>query len=250
MVPLTPHQRAALADVRTAWPDAKVALVGALALACHIRLQRLTDDLDLVVAITADALPGPLAARSSWTPHPKMEHRFFYRRDTTVDILPAAPELIAQGYIAWPSGHRMSLVGFDLVFAHGAELDLGDATPLWVPSAATIALLKMCAWLDKPHERQKDLSDLAQLLDAYVGEDDDRRWSDDVIAHDLDFDDVSPFLLGRDLRAIRRDHHQPAIASFLEKVSPDALTHRPRQRFDDTPDDRILRAFTRGLEAP
>jgi predicted nucleotidyltransferase len=248
MVPLTPRQLDALADVKAAWPDTKIALIGALALACHIRLQRLTDDLDLVVAIAADGLPGPLATRPAWTPHPRMEHRFFYLHHDTVDILPASPELIAQGFIEWPSGNRMSLVGFDLVFDHGAELDMGNRTSLWVPSAATIALLKMCAWLDRPDEREKDLGDLAQLLDAYVGSDDDRRWSDDVIAHDLDFEDVSPFVIGRDLRAIRRDHHRPAIATFLEKVSPAALTLRPRDWFDIEPADRVLRAFTRGLE--
>lgn len=251
MVPLTPPQRAALAAVRQAWPDVDIALVGALAVGCHIQMaHRQTNDLDLVVAVAAEALYDGLNALAGWTQDPKKEHRFTTPDGERLDVLPASPALLAQGHIDWPSGHRMSLTGFDLAFAHGANHDAGDDLQIWVPSAPALTFLKMCAWLDRPEDRKKDLGDLGHLMDGYLGDDDDRRFSDEVMSLTLDFDDASPFLLGRDLRDILRDHHRAHVSAFLDAVTPEKLAAEgPTRWFGADRAEQVLRAFTRGLEA-
>lgn len=250
MVPLTPFQQAAVAAVRNAWPDVDIALVGALAVGCHIKVEhRKTNDLDLVVPVGTETLYGVLAALDGWTQDPKIEHRFATRDGELVDVLPASPALIAQGYIEWPSGHRMSLAGFDLAFAHGMLHEAGDKVSLWVPSAPALTFLKMCAWLDRPEERKKDLGDLAHLMDGYLGDDDDRRWSDEVMSLGLDFDDASPFLLGRDLGDILRDRDRPHLAAFLTAVTPEKLSAEgPTRWFDADRAEQVLRLFIRGLD--
>ncbi len=194
MVPLSDWQASALAAIEGAFPDSEVVLIGALALGHHIPMDhRTTDDLDLAVAIPIRIpmkdFPGPLV---QWERHKKVEHRFFSEDGQMVDVLPAGHELIEQGFIEWPAGERMSLVGFDLAFAHHTREQAGNTTVL-VPTAPVLAFLKMRAWLDRPEMRQKDLGDLAHLLVGYVGDDDDRRLEDEVFELGLDFEDISPF---------------------------------------------------------
>jgi predicted nucleotidyltransferase len=77
---------------------------------------RVSDDMDLAVAVELDEFPGALASNSEWRPDPKVEHRFYFRDALPMDVLPAHGAALAQGFIDWPSGARMSLVGFDLAF--------------------------------------------------------------------------------------------------------------------------------------
>ena len=120
---------------------------------------RKTDDLDLVVAVPLEDFPGPMKSLPGWRSHPKKEHCFFSPDGQQVDLVPAGAALVAQGYVEWPSGARMSLAGFDLAFAH-ATRELAGSTAVLVPPAPVIALLKMRAWLDRPHIREKDLADM------------------------------------------------------------------------------------------
>ncbi|MBW2464374.1 MAG: hypothetical protein JRH11_22175, partial [Deltaproteobacteria bacterium] len=114
------------------------------------------------------------------------------------------------------------MVGFDLAFTYTTEELVGTST-LLVPTAPVLAFLKMRAWLDRPEMRKKDLADIAHLLCEYIGDDDERRWHDDVVALGLDFRDVSPYVLGRDLGRIMRDEHELHVREFLRAA---VLSHR------------------------
>lgn len=249
MVPLSPSQAAALAAILAALPDTEAVLIGALALGHHIEMgHRQTDDLDLAIAVPLEDFPGPLASLEGWTPHRTMEHRFFSPEGQMVDVLPAGETLVATGYIDWPSGERMSLVGFDLAFTHNTREAAGDTTVL-VPSAPVLAFLKMRAWLDRPESRQKDLGDLAYLLVGHVGDDDDRRFTDEVFDLTLDFPDVSPFLLGRDLALVLTPPHRTHVDEFLQKATPEKLAaHGPPSWLSADDAARALSSFRRGLE--
>lgn len=249
MVPLTPFQAAALAAIRAAWPDTEAILIGALALGHHIPMDhRTTDDLDLAIAVPIEDFPGPLSSLEGWRRDARMEHRFFSSDGQMVDVLPAGESLIEKGYIDWPSGERMSLIGFDLAFAHNTKEAAGETTVL-VPSAPVLALLKMRAWLDRPERRKKDLGDLAHLLVGHVGDDDDRRFTDDVFDLALDFEDVSPFLLGRDLALVLTAAHRAHVDQFLAKVTPEKLTPQGPLSWISADDaERALASFRRGLE--
>jgi predicted nucleotidyltransferase len=249
MVALTPSQMAAVATIREAFADADVVLIGALALRQHLPFEhRTTDDLDLAVSVPLEGFVGPIISLEGWRRDSTMEHRFLSPAGQMVDVLPTGPELIEQGHIEWPSGERMSLVGFDLAFVHHTEETVGETTML-VPTAAVIAFLKMRAWLDRPAIRTKDLGDLAHLLVGYVGDDDDRRFDDDIFALNLDFEDVSPFCLGLELGRIMTPLHQPHALEFLEKVSPERLAaHGPACWTSADDAERALVHFRNGLE--
>lgn len=249
MVPLTESQLETLADIRAAWPEARIVLVGALALGHHIPLEhRHTDDMDLAVAVSLADYPGPLVEMPGWRRHPHQEQKYFSPSGDEIDVLPAGPELIERGHVLWPSGFRMSLVGFDLAFEHASELPL-EIDGILVPDAPVLAFLKMRAWLDRP-QRQKDLEDLAHRFVEYVGMDDDRRFADDVLALGLDFESVSPFLLGQDLGRIIESTHRAQVEAFLERAGPEQLAaHGPRSWFSLADVERDLQAFRDGIES-
>ena len=250
MVPLTGRQAQALAAIRAAWPDSELLLIGALALGQHISMAyRDTDDVDLAVAMSIEEFPGPMASMEGWTRDAKMERRFFSPQRQMVDILPAGGKLITTGYIDWPSGHRMSLVGFDLAFAHSTKEQAG-MTEVLVPSAPVLAFLKMRAWLDRPADRPKDLQDIAYLLCEYIGDDDDRRFEDDLFDLELDFQDVSPFALGRDLGRIVQSDHIPHVEEFLAIATPEKLAaYGPACWHSADHAEQALHVFDRGFKA-
>lgn len=249
MVPLTQPQAAALDAIRGAFPDADIVLIGALALGRHVEMShRSTDDLDLAIAVPMESFAGPIVSLDGWTQHAKMEHRFFSADGQMVDVLPASRALVERGYIEWSSGERMSLVGFDLAFAHHTSEQAGD-TAVLVPSAPVLAFLKMRAWLDRPEMRRKDLADLAHLLVCYVGDDADRRFEGEVLELGMEFEDVSPFLLGRDLAQLMSAVHRPHVLEFLDRATPEQLTaHGPPSWHSTEHAERALSCFREGLD--
>jgi hypothetical protein len=55
---LNADERSALASLRAVWPDTRIVLIGASALRFHGRLERMTYDLDLVIAMDLPDFPG------------------------------------------------------------------------------------------------------------------------------------------------------------------------------------------------
>jgi predicted nucleotidyltransferase len=140
-----------------------------------------------------------------------------------VDALPAAPASLAVGkLVCTQSGHVMSLVGFDLALAHYAVVPLDETTGLEVATVPVIAVLKMTAWLDRPAERERDLQDIAHILDDYLEPDDLRRWDDALIDAGLPHEDQSAFPLGQDIARIAEAAHLAVIDSFVAAVSDEA----------------------------
>ena len=83
-----------------------------------------------------------------------------------------------------------------------------------VPSLAAIAVLKIVAYLDRPHERERDLADLAHILDAYVSGDDERLFGDEVPA-DLELLYRPAFLLGADLASLVNAQEHAVVTRFV-----------------------------------
>lgn len=249
MVHLTSVQVDAVCSIHAIWPGTPVVLVGAVALGHYVAM-RVSDDMDLAIAVELDEFPGGLATHSDWQRDPKVEHRFYFRDELPVDVLPIYGTALAQGFIDWPSGARMSVVGFDLAFVHFNDAPIAVGVTIRVPTAPVLALLKMRAWLDRPYEREKDLGDLAQLLVDYVGLEDDRRWAEDIVALEVDYEDVSPYLLGRELGSILDVHHQPHVAEFFASVSAEKLAaFGPASVHDAERAEGVLVMFKWGLAA-
>jgi predicted nucleotidyltransferase len=221
--PFAPAQTRTLLHLRKGLSDVRVVLVGAGALACQMDMRwRTTNDLDLtVVAEEAD-----LAARLrglGWKRHERYEQRWTSNEGVIVDALPAAVASLAEGKLVFSeSGHVMSLVGFDLALAHVMVVPLDAATDLEVATVPVIVVLKMASWLDRPAERERDLVDLAHVLDDYLEPDDLRRWDDDLIESGLPHEEQSAFALGRDIARIVLPPHLTVIDSFVAAVSDEA----------------------------
>ncbi|HUH06128.1 MAG TPA: nucleotidyl transferase AbiEii/AbiGii toxin family protein [Kofleriaceae bacterium] len=223
---LTAHQLAALRDLDEVWPGVNTVIIGATALGCFFDMQwRRTVDVDLVIALEIDEVPGALIGRAGWVQHPRKEHELVSPHGVKIDLLPAGASLMAAGQIQWPSGQVMSLAGMDLAFQHAqSHAALGDCVARVAPPAV-IAMLKMASFNDRPAERERDLSDIAHLLDRYVEDDSERRWDE---ALEIEEFDLAPaYLLGLDIgRIASTETHQSIIDSFLERVAdPESASH-------------------------
>jgi len=251
----TRAQQNALAQLAELWSHHQFVLIGASALQVHLPLNRDTRDLDVTLAVDLDAFPAGLGDLAGWEQAPEREHAWVGPGDVRVDVLPAGPEITAVGYVQWPTGSRMSVVGFRHVFEHATEIGVSDGVVIRVAQPHVIALLKMIAYLDRPAERGRDLADIAFLLEAYVGDDDERRWSDEVFGAQLDFEDVPSYLLGRDLAHLLDSTERAAVLRFLDAVTePQTMGRFVReappswQRHEDTSSKRLA-AFRIGLGA-
>ncbi len=252
--PFTPAQRAALLDLRHAWPERRIVLIGASALACQIEMRwRPTNDLDLTVVAEQAQLAVDLNALG-WKRDKHLEHRWTSPHGVMVDALPASRVDMSAGKLTFAeSGHVMNLAGFDLAFKHDVPVSLDANHHVDVATIPVVVVLKMAAWLDRPSERDRDLEDLAHVFKEYLKADDLRRWEDELIETELAYDDQSAFALGRDVGIIVADVHRRLIDRFFAAVSDgSSAAHAHFARYFAHEDSSAklsaqLRAFGLGL---
>lgn len=177
---------------------------------------RQTFDVDLVVALDVDRLTE-LRKRPDWTGHPQKEHEFVSPDGAKIDLLPAGRKAMAAGRIEWSSGEVMNMAGLDLAFEHKEVRDVSQGPCVNVAPPHIVALLIMVSFGDRPAERQRDLEDIAHLLDSYVDETSDRRWDE---AFDCGEFELAPaYLLGLDVgRVLASDTHRKIVERFLRSV--------------------------------
>ena len=117
------------------------------------------------------------------------------------------------------SQFKMSLVGFDHVFATAQPVQLAPDLTLKVISSTALMLLKIVAFMDDPRRRVKDLDDIRGLLLQYEA-DSERLFSDVVIDAALqDFGLAPAFLMGLDLGALCADDEVQFVHTFLEAMN-------------------------------
>lgn len=172
-------------------------LVGGVALACQTEFSwRHTIDLDITIAAEVDEAGRVLRAHGGWAQDDRVEHKWWTPEGVPVDVVPAERALLGAGEVVWArTGARMSLLGLRHAFAERVTVEI-DGALVPVAPPPVVALLKMVAWLDAPGERERDLADLAHLLDAWLSADDERRF--DAIALDptLTWEASTAFTLG------------------------------------------------------
>ena len=218
---LTPEQGADIQTVQqfASQFDAEVVVIGACALLCFLELDRLTRDIDLVVALDLDDFERltDLLQGVGWAHIENKEHRWRSRTGTIVDLLPAGPSLRVAQKVNWPQSEiSMSLVGFDHVFERCVEMELSSGVSCRVAPLPVIALLKMTAYLDN-RDRKKDLDDLKLILRGYA-DGTDRIFSDDVFdAHLEDIDLANAYLLGLDIKAFAGPEELRLVEAFLDQ---------------------------------
>jgi predicted nucleotidyltransferase len=192
-------------------------LVGAAALTYHLPgFHRQTYDLDIAVAISLDELPVSIRKLAGWNQNPRREQEWRSPEGVIVDIIPVGPDLLEAGYVVWPqSGHRMSLLGFRHVFERIHSVPLGPESQVNIATVPTIALLKIIAYQERPGDRGRDLGDIADILVGYLPDDDPRRFTPEIIATGLNYEETCSFILGRELAEMVNEPERLAIESFI-----------------------------------
>ena len=258
MIPLPARHAAVLRDLQTIWTPERFIVIGAAAIACHLDFRwRITVDLDLSVAATPEDFAKDLQGLG-WRREKGAQQRWVAPDGTYVDVLPAPPAFVREGEFTWPDGSaRLNLVGFRLAFADAVPLEQTPGIRARVASLPSLVVLKMASYLDRPRERDSDLADITHILSSFLPADDERRWSDDVVNLGLEYDDVSPFVLGKRIGALVDDAERALVRKFLSAIDDpdDPLATAGRMaraaRMAPSDPDRLrarFKAFRRGLE--
>jgi predicted nucleotidyltransferase len=213
----TAEQAATLRRLAVVCQSDRLVLIGASALSLSLEMRwRATRDLDLALSVSIADIDSQLSGLTGW--RRESEHRWLSPDGESVDIVPASKEALQAGKLQWPSGMEMSLTGMRLAFEAAAPYVLASGLSIDVVPVPVLVLLKMVAYLDRPHERERDLEDLAHVLDEYIDVFDTRRYSDTIREHRLDFDESGPYLLGQEMSRLVNGKERAAIDLFLTKL--------------------------------
>ena len=240
MTPLSPEQVASVRELQTLCDrlGAEVVIIGAIALRIGLGdWSRHTEDVDVAIAIDLDDLPRltSILQEHGWEQDGRREHRWLTSAGARLDLIPAGPALRKARHLQWPvSKMRMSLVGFEHVFADSLSVQMAPDLPVKIAPLSVVALLKMVAYLDSPYDRAKDVDDLAAIL-ARHDPGDSRRFSDEMLAANLNYEAVGAYWIGKDLGALcsteekalveqvilqLRDERSRAYHLFLRQMPP------------------------------
>jgi predicted nucleotidyltransferase len=211
---LLPEQTETLRQLSELWRDTPFILIGANALALQLDLEwRQTNDLDFVVSVALADYPAGLGALPGWQRRREGEHAWLSPSGVRVDVVPAGPGLLEAGSLTWPeSGYRMSLLGLRLAFDHHVRVSIDARHSVQVATIAAIVVLKMVAFLDRS-DREDDITDIAQVIERYLGPIDDRRW-----ALPGDFDNAGAFALGMDVGVLVNEKERHVVTQFLTRA--------------------------------
>jgi predicted nucleotidyltransferase len=223
MTRLLPEQTDTLRQLSELWRSTPFVLIGASALALQIDLEwRQTNDLDFVVSVALEDYPAGLAGLPGRERLRDAEHAWRSPTGVRVDVIPADPSLLEAGSLTWPeSGHRMSLVGFRLAFDDHVPIAIDGRHSVEIATTPAIVVLKMVAFLDRPTDREDDLTDIAQVLERYLTPTESRRW--DLAT---DFDNASAFALGLDVGGLVNEQEQDVVKEFLARARDENDRHR------------------------
>lgn len=202
------------------WVDTPFCLIGAGALSCHLeQYWRQTYDLDISVSVSLEALPAMLDGLPGLTRHPEREHEWRGAGGVKLDIIPADTAALETGEIVWPKSQaRMSLIGFRLAFEHRAPFEIAPALAIDVAPVPVLGLLKIVAYQERPHDRERDLADLAHVLEEYLGDDDSRKFSDELIGAGIEYELASAYAFGADLGALVNRTERGVVEAFVARV--------------------------------
>ena len=154
----------------------------------------------------------------------------------------------------------MSLLGFRHAFSSVSRLLMAPDLTIDVASVPVITLLKIVAYQERPHDRRKDLGDIAFALEHHAADDDQRRYSDEVLEAGVRYEEVSPYLLGHDLARLVNEAEGRSLMTFVSLAMGQGdggmtqavmLQEAPIQSWREHPDefDAALKVFAQGITA-
>lgn len=149
---------------------------------------RATRDIDLAVNVSSwdqfDALKARLIDSHGFSTGNGAAQRVYYASVYPVDLVPFGGIVEDDGNISWPpdSAIVMNVLGYDEALDSTLKVEVRPGTVIPVASLASLAMLKVFAWIDRGHRDRKDALDLALLL---------RRYADTIDAGELHSSEAS-----------------------------------------------------------
>lgn len=126
----------------------------------------------------------------------------------------------------------MTVVGFEDAYRSAQEVRVRANPPLDILAASPVGLtiMKIIAWADRPHERNRDARDLTHILEKYLDVGNDKRLFENhldlVEVENFDYVRAGARLLGRDIANAGKPETLGRIREILAKETADDGQYR------------------------
>ncbi len=216
-----------------------------LELGYGIRSFRATRDLDLAIQIEdwgEHDIFSKTLLESGLFGTDRIPHRFIYKGELYIDIVPFGRIENAKGEIIWPPRNEtsMSVVGFSEAYENTLIIRL-RAEPMLdvkVASLPGLTALKLISWKDRREGKDRDASDLAHIIKNYYRAGNENRLYNENynIMEELDsrIEEAGARLLGHDIEAMVKKETKELILRILDEET------------DENGEFRLLTTMARG----
>jgi predicted nucleotidyltransferase len=225
-----------------------------------------TRDIDLAVHVSGwdqfDALKMRLIDSHGFSLGNGAAQRVYYASTYPVDLVPFGGVIEKDGNINWPPDRAvvMNVLGYNEALDTTLKVEVEPGTFIPVASLASLAMLKVFAWLDRGYRDRKDARDLALLLRRYADTIDagDLHSSEAAVleAVDYDYERAGARILGKHVRQVAAPRTVGELLSSLQsEPTRNRLTIDMAQALRSSEDpvelaDQLLRDFIAGLSPP
>ncbi len=220
----------ALRDLAESRPGIRIVLIGARALAHWVPMRwRQSFDIDVSIRITRVEWEEIHPTLLDWTAVTAHEAAWRVGDEVRIDVIPVGATDLAAGLIHWPrSGLEMNVRNLRHAFERAIDIELEPGFRIGVAPVPVLVSLKATAYMDRPQERERDLADLAHILQWYPPDDDPRRFELAVIDRGHTMDTAGCFILGTEIaRQIDPADRAPVI-QIIERVREESDGGRAR----------------------
>lgn len=225
--------------------DLRYALVGATALLLHgVDLPRITQDLDVVVAMEGDFADLLTKLTTFGFQRTRIPHRLLSPQDIQLDVLPVTEKSARTGVIEWPDGNKMSAVGLNEALAHAEDIQLSTCTVCVAP-LPILAGLKLIASASDQRRGKGDVNDFLECLAQFELQGERRFSVCDLTDTELIFDQAGAFLLGYELKKAAQPPTLQAINDVLQNMDNESGLNRHWRSEEEAED--LLRIFRVGF---
>jgi len=192
-----------------------------------IPYKRFTQDIDFTVLIDNiekyEKLRDHLHNTGSFIISNSFPQRVFSSdRKFMIDILPFG-KIEKSYYVIFKDKDktRISVQGMKEVYEKAVKFRISGGHEIKISSIPGLVILKLLAWNDKPDERQKDLKDIAVIMDNYFGLNDDMIYEkyNELFSRDLEIDEIAIIALGKEMKEIisNSEKLKNVVIEMLEK---------------------------------
>lgn len=194
--------------------------------------ERATSDLDFAVMVSDwsqfDRVKATLTDSGRFAESKAEQQSLLFDGVYRIDLVPFGEVAGATSVVAWPP-HRhtvMNVMGYHEALEHALHVEVADGLVVPVCSMASLAALKLFAWLDRRSKTRKDALDFSLVLRRY-GEALGERLYEGTLLESVGYDRerAGARLLGKHAQAVLRANATESLLAVLNDARErDSLT--------------------------